>query len=127
MWSHIFLAGGAAAAIYKEDFGLAYLVIITTALSLVYHYHIERPSPATALEGFLARILFLVGTSRFLTAAIPGLVGPSAAIIALQFACFLGVILTFIGTNIYKQYYDPFHSVVHVCGGILVMIGVLFS
>lgn len=125
MWTHVFLVAGAIAAYVKEHYELSLLVMFVTTMSLQYHREAEPPASVnTAIEGALARLLFLGGLFQLFLVDLWAYLGhglPSNVFWA-EIAAAGGLAASFIFTNLYKEWYDPYHSGVHIFGGILLCI-----
>ena len=102
--THLCFLVSAWLALQNKVYDLFILLLLVTPLSVLYHYRYERSGVIARLEGFSAKLLFLYGVVQMLQ--------PSSVLI--EYACMLLTICIFIGTNIFRSLYDPWHCLMHV-------------
>jgi hypothetical protein len=107
IWTHLCLFIASLFALYFQLYDLFTLLTLTTPLSTIYHFQFERPGFIARAEGILAKIMFVYGIIQLFYA-------PNFEILLGELLCLVLTLTVFIGTNIDKRYYEPWHSLMHV-------------
>lgn len=115
MWTHVFLVMATIVSYMNQVYDLFGILFIVTPLSFVYHYMYERPGIVAKVEGFFAKLLWIYGALQIVAA-------PSATLIGIELVFCTLTLCTFFITNFKKQYYDPYHSLMHVIPSIWCII-----
>lgn len=105
IWSHIFLIMGSVVAVTNKSYELFMLLVVTSTLSVLYHYEYEKPSKLAFLEGMSAKILFIYGACQTILKA-PSV---SIGILLIELLLMFTTLSFFLLTNIYPDSYDRFH------------------
>jgi hypothetical protein len=88
-------------------YDLCTLLSLTTPLSTLYHFEFEKPGPIAKIEGLLAKTMFVYGLVQLLYA-------PSTFLLVAEVAFLAATLTIFLGTNLCKEYYEPWHCLMHV-------------
>jgi hypothetical protein len=107
MWTHVFFVVSAVAAFRGGLMDLFVLLTTTTVLSTFYHYRYEKPGKLAKIEGLFAKALFLYGAVQIFYA-------PTGLTRLIEIALMAVTIVIFIGTNLVKRLYEPWHCLMHV-------------
>jgi len=107
MWTHVFFGATIVLAGFYHFYEMIILLSITTPLSLIYHYEYEKPGLLANVEGVFAKLLFLYGALHLFVA-------PSLSVLVIELLLLLNTVFIFVVTNIRKDAYDPWHSLMHV-------------
>jgi len=107
IWTHLCLFFATLVAANNEIYDLTTLLSLTVPLSTVYHFNFETPGIIAKAEGTLAKVMFVYGIIQMFRA-------PSNAVFYAEMALLGLTLLIFIGTNVSKYYYEPWHSLMHV-------------
>lgn len=115
IWTHIFFFVSYAICWKNRIWELAMLVGCTKILSLVYHFQYEKPGILAKVEGFSAKVLFAYGVAQIFNSVSPILTLVETFLMLLTSA-------VFIVTNIKKEFYDPWHCLMHVIPALWVSV-----
>lgn len=107
IWTHSFFIIAALVANQYKVYDLLILLFIVTPLSTLYHVTYEKPGLLAQSEGIFAKMLFLYGFIQVFRAS-------SIELFIVEFILLLTTLGIFIGTNINKHLYDPYHCLMHV-------------
>ncbi|KAJ1413001.1 hypothetical protein B484DRAFT_467720 [Ochromonadaceae sp. CCMP2298] len=107
MWTHMSFVVAAVFAASHQVYDLLLLLALVTPLSTAYHLSYEKPGFLAQCEGFLAKTLFAYGVLQLFSA-------PSAALLQAELLLLMATVVTFVGTNLLKRFYDPWHALMHV-------------
>lgn len=107
MWTHAFLFIAALVAGFNGLNDLCTLLTITAPLSTMYHLDFEKPGFIAKMEGFIAKVTFVYGIIQMFLA-------PTMLLFICEFAILVIILIIFIGTNVCKEYYEPWHCLMHV-------------
>jgi len=115
IWTHLLLIIGCILSFYNNNIVLFLLSLITTTLSIFYHRNHEREGVLKKSESFSAKILFMYGIY---------LLSQTNNNLILFIGILLKIIifLTYAITNMNKKIYDKYHSLIHILGGILLIL-----
>ena len=107
MWTHIFFFINGYMAYQNKLYDLFLLTLITTPLSMAYHYSFEKPGKLAQLEGIAAKSLFVYGLTQIFRA-------PTMSLALLESFFLFLTISVFIGTNFRPKLYEPYHCFMHI-------------
>lgn len=107
IWTHLFLFVASIAAAVNGLYDMCTLLSLTTPLSALYHFEFEKPGIVAKVEGLLAKSMFVYGLAQMFYA-------PTATLLVCELLFLAATLGVFIGTNLCKQYYDPWHCLMHV-------------
>ena len=107
IWTHLCLFVATMVAAWNELYDLTTLLSITVPLSTIYHFSFEKPGILAKAEGTLAKVTFMYGIVQLFRT-------PSMTVLLSELFLLGLTLLIFIGTNVLKQYYEPWHSLMHV-------------
>jgi hypothetical protein len=107
MWTHIFFLIGAFTAFRYKLYDLFILTLVTTPLSLAYHYSYEKPGRLAQTEGLAAKSLFIYGLIQIFRA-------PNTYLMMVECIFLCLTVVIFVMTNLQPKLYDPFHCLMHV-------------
>ena len=107
IWTHSCLFIATIVAALNEVHDLTTLLSLTVPLSTIYHFNYEKPGIIAKTEGILAKAMFIYGVIQMFRT-------PTNLVLVTELLLLLLTLLIFIGTNVSKQYYEPWHSLMHV-------------
>jgi hypothetical protein len=107
IWTHLFLLVASIAAAHNEVYDMCTLLSLTTFLSTLYHFDFEKPGLVAKIEGLLAKATFLYGIVQLCYA-------PTTVLLLSEILFLSATLGVFVSTNVCKQYYDPWHCLMHV-------------
>lgn len=107
MWTHLCLFFATMVAAMNELYDLTTLLSLTVPLSTIYHFNFEKPGIIAKAEGTLAKVTFMYGIVQLFRT-------PTITVLISEIFLLGLTLLIFIGTNVLKQYYEPWHSLMHV-------------
>jgi len=116
VWTHICFVAATVVAAKNGLYDLFLLLIAVIPLSTAYHITYEKPGALAQMEGTLAKLLFLYGTIQLFFAP------TTSGVLASEILMLVATLIVFIGTNLFKQFYDPWHSLMHVVPAIWALI-----
>lgn len=107
MWTHSCLFLAAIFAAYSELYDMCTLLSLTAPLSTIYHFHYEKPGIIAKAEGILAKTMFVYGVLQLFQA-------PTNMVLFYELVLLTFTLVVFIGTNVAKEFYEPWHCLMHV-------------
>lgn len=107
IWTHLCLFLAAVYAANMELYDMCTLLSLTTPLSTIYHFNFEKPGVIAKAEGVLAKLMFVYGVLQLFQA-------PSNLVLFYELILLTLTLVVFIGTNIAKEFYEPWHCLMHV-------------
>ena len=115
IWTHSFLFLASVVAGANGLYDLCTLLALTTPLSTLYHFDFEKPGPIAKIEGLMAKLMFVYGVLQLANA-------PSTMLLVIELLFLVATLIIFTGTNLCKEYYDPWHCLMHVVPAFWAMI-----
>lgn len=115
MWTHIFFIVSGFTAFRYRLYDLFILTLITTPLSLFYHYSYEKPGRLAKIEGMAAKSLFVYGSIQIFRA-------PNKYLVILECLLLFLTVVIFVITNLQPKLYEPYHCFMHVVPPIWITI-----
>ena len=107
IWTHLCLFSASLVALNSELYDMFTLLALTTPLSTLYHFNFEKPGIVAKAEGILAKLMFTYGVIQLFRA-------PNLSVLVIELVLLALVLFVFIGTNLCKKYYEPWHCFMHV-------------
>lgn len=107
MWTHIFLVGDGIISLQYNNIEVLLLTLLVGPLSFLYHYSYEKPSVLARIESISAKSAFIYGIAQISNA-------PTDRLSEIETILCISTAAIYITTNIKKELYDPWHSLMHV-------------
>ena len=107
MWTHICFVFAVGISMIRGLYDMALITAMVIPLSLLYHYTYEKPGTLAKVEGTMAKLLFVYGIAQIFNCPLPGIKG-------IEILFLLAVSGVFVGTNLNKKFYEPWHCMMHV-------------
>lgn len=119
IWTHMCLFLATIYAAKNELYDMCTLLSLTTPLSTIYHFNFEKPGVIAKAEGVLAKLMFVYGVLQLFQA-------PSTMVLLYELILLTLTLVVFIGTNIAKEFYEPWHCLMHVIPAVWAVVLAMF-